>query len=620
MKKIMLVPQKTNMIALVRPLRLALALGLSCLFFLTACHPAQLTNPQAQTSTLVLVTPSDPDTFNYALHNSAYSVFPFIYNGLIRENGLTAELEPELAESWLVSADGRQITFTLREGLQWSDGHPLTAEDVLFTYQDIYLNPQIPTVYKDWLRLGTTDVFPSVQQLDRRRVKFTLPEPFAPFLRSVGILAILPAHVLRSLVHSPDANGNPQFLSTWSTDTPPHHIVTNGPYLLDSYTPSQRVVLRRNPFYWRSSPQGAPLPSIERIILSIISSTDNQLLRFRSGELDSLNVNPEMFSLLKREEKRGKYTIHNGGPELGIRFVGFNLNKARNSQSKPFVSPVKSRWFNNLAFRQAVAYALEREKMNNNIYRGLGELQHSPMAVQSPYYFSPEEGLKTYQYNPARAKQLLLDNGFHYNFRHELLDRDGHKVEFTILVKSEEKSRVDAAVQIQQDLSQIGITADLQVLNFNVVLNKLLVSRDWECYVGAFTAGVVEPHLISPFWYSGGSFHQFNQGPQPGEPPLNGWQVSDWEQEIDHLFNAGVKELDLSKRKAIYHRFQQIVAEELPLFFLVNPLSFQAVRDRVQNLQFSPFGGAFWNIEQLQLPSSRVPLDGDNQSDHPKGN
>ena len=588
-------------VVVMRQLRLAVAVGLSFLLLLTGCNPSQLTSQKAQVSQLVLVTPNDPDTFNYALNNSPYSVFPFIYNGLIRENGFTGELEPELAESWSISADRLQITFTLREGLKWSDGEPLTVDDVIFTYQDIYLNNKIPTIYRDWLRIGTTDIFPSVQKLDRRRVKFTLLEPFAPLFRSVGILPILPAHVLRSLVRSTDANGNSQFLSTWSTDTNPQKIIGNGPYILESYTPSHRVVLRRNPYYWRFDDRGHPLPHIERIVLSIISSTDNQLLRFRSGELDSLDVNPEMFRLLKREEKQGKYTIYNGGPTLNIRFVGFNLNKARNSQSKPFVDPIKSRWFNNLAFRQAVAYAIDREKMNNNIYRGLGELQHSPMAVQSPYYFSPEDGLKVYKYNPQKAKQLLLDNGFQYNFQQELLDRDGNKVEFTILVKSEEKSRIDTAVQIQQDLSKIGITADVQVINFNVVLKKLFVSRDWECYVGAFPSGVVEPNLISPFWYSGGAFHQFNQGTQPGEAPLKGWEVSDWEQEIDSLFNAGVKELDLSKRKAIYDRFQRIVAEELPVFFLVNPLSLQAVRDRIENIQFSAFGGAFWNIEELKV-------------------
>ncbi len=509
------ISKKTNLIAtIVRPLHLAVALGL--LYLLLSCNPSQWQSSTARKSQLVLVTPSDPATFNFAMNNSLYSIFPYIYRGLVRENGITTEIEPALAESWSISPNKRQIIFTLRQGLKWSDGQPLTADDVVFTYQDIYLNNKIPTVYKDFLRIGSTDSFPSVRKLDERRVEFTLPEPFAPFLRVAGTLAILPAHKLRSSILTTNAEGNPQFLSTWSSDTNPEDIVGNGPYILESYIPSQRLVFRRNPYYWRLDAQGNRLPYIERLVMPIISSTDNQLLRFRSGELDSLAINPEMYSLLKREENRGQYTIYNGGPELLIRFVGFNLNQARNAEGKPFVDPIKSRWFNRLAFRQAVAYAIDRERMKNNIYRGLGELQHSPIAVQSRYYLSPEEGLKVYDYNPQKAKQLLLDNGFRYNSQQELLDWDGNRVQFNILVKSEEKSRVDTAVQIQQDLSKIGIKADLQVLNFNVVLSKLLSSRDWECYVGAFEVGVVEPNLVSLFWYSGGSFHQFNQGTQPG--------------------------------------------------------------------------------------------------------
>lgn len=595
------------MIATVFRIRyLAVALTLSFILLLTGCHFNQFKTNTAQGSQLVLAIPSDPSTFNYAVNNSPYSVFGYIYSGLLTTNGITAELEPALAESWQISSDKQDITLTLREGLKWSDGEPLTADDVLFTYQDIYLNPKIPTPYRDFLRIGNTGIPPLLEKLDQRRVKFILPEPFAPFLRSAGTLPILPAHALRSSVLSTNSNGNPQFLTIWGTDTNPQKIIGNGPYQIKSYTPSERLVLQRNPYYWRSDAQGNPMPYIDRIVWQIIPSTDNQLLRFRSGELDSLRVTSEAFGLLKREEKRGKYKIYNGGPRTGIRFVGFNLNQARNAQGEPFVDPIKSRWFNTLAFRQAVAYAIDREEIKNTIYRGLGEVQHSPIAVQSPYYLSPEEGLKVYNYSPQKAKQLLLDEGFKYNSAQELLDWNDNPVKFTILVKSGEKSRVDVAVQIKEDLSKIGIKADLQVLSFNLVLQKLLFRRDWECYVGAFNAGVVEPNLVSVFWKSGGSFHQFNQGSKPGEPPLEGWKVSDWEREIDSLFSAGVKELDESKRKEIYGRFQQIVAEELPVFFLVNPLSLQAVRERIQNIKYSALGGAFWNIDELRVSKKQL--------------
>ncbi|MEO1377663.1 MAG: ABC transporter substrate-binding protein [Cyanobacteria bacterium J06635_10] len=579
--------------------RLAVILVLTCLVILTACHPRRWYTNTKQISELALVTPSDPATFNYAMNTSPFSVFPFIYQGLVKENGITGELEPALAESWTISEDRLGITFTLRDGLKWSDGKPLTVDDVMFTYKDIYLNKRIPTIFKDFLRIG--DVFPSLRKLDERRVEFTLPKPFTPFLRESASLAILPAHALRDSVLSNDANGNPQFLSTWGSNTAPEKIIVNGAYQIESYTPSERVIFRRNPYYWRKDAEGEQLPYIESIVWQIIQSTDNHLLRFRSGELDTLSVKSDTFALLKREEKRGKFTIYNGGLRTGINFITFNLNQASNSQGKPFVNPIKSRWFNKLAFRQAIAKAIDRNRMKTNIYQGLGELQHSPIAVQSPYYLSPESGLKVYSYNPQRAKEILTEAGFQYNAQQELMDEDGNRVKFTILVKSEDDLRIAAAVQIQQDLKKIGIGVNLQTLSFNTVLQKILSKRDWECYVGAFESGVVEPNLVALFWNSNGSFHMFNQGSRSQKNPLIGWKVTAWEKEIDRLFQEGAVEASESKRKQIYGKFQQIVAEELPVFFLVNSISLEAVRNRVENVKYSAVGGMLWNIDELRL-------------------
>ncbi|MDT9340942.1 ABC transporter substrate-binding protein [Trichodesmium erythraeum 21-75] len=585
-----------------RVVRFLVGVILCCLLILTSgCQP-KLLNYQNNNSRLVLVNPSPPNTFNYAISRSPYEIFRFIYEGLISENGLTGELEPALAESWVLSEDKKRIIFTLRSKLKWSDGKPLTADDVIFTYQDIYLNPKIPTIYRDFLRIGSSGAFPSVKKIDRRRVEFILPEPFAPFIRYIEKLKILPAHALRDTIFSTDADGKPLFLSTWNTNTQPQKIISNGAFKLANYIPSQRIILEKNPFYWRKDSAGNSLPYIDQLIIEIIPSTDNQLIRFRSGELDSIRVDPEAFQLLKREEKRGKYKIYNRSA-LGYRFVGFNLNQAKNSEGKPLLDPIKSRWFNNLAFRQAVAYAINRQQINNTIYRGLGKIQHSPLGVQSPYYLSPEAGLNVYKYNPEKAKQLLLNSGFQYNNANELLDENSNRVEFTILVKSEDKLRIDTAVKIKEDLSRIGIKANLQVLNFNTVSQKLFYSRDWECYVGAFgvRGADFEPNLLSLFWLSNGSFHQFNLGSKPGESRMKNWQVSDWEKKIDRLFIAAYQTVDEDKRREIYGEFQQIVSQQLPVFFLVNSLTLQAVRNHIDNLKISALSGAFWNIYELKI-------------------
>ena len=585
-----------------RVLRFLVRVVLCCLLILTSGCQQTLLNSQNNNSKLVLANLSPPTTFNYAMFSSPYEIFQFIYEGLISENGLTGELEPALAESWVFSEDKKRIIFTLRSELKWSDGKPLTADDVIFTYQDIYLNKKIPTTYRNFLRLGSDDTFPSVKKIDRRRVEFILPEPFAPFLRYIEKLKILPAHALQDTIFSADADGKPLFLLTWNTNTQPQKIISNGPFKLENYIPAQKIILQKNPFYWRKDIAGNSLPYIDKLIIQIIPSTDNQLLRFRSAELDSIKVDSEAFQLLKREEKRGKYKIYNSGT-LPYGFISFNLNQAKNAKEKLLLDPIKFSWFNNLAFRQAVAYAINRQQINNNVYRGLGEIKHSALGVQSPYYLSPEEGLKVYKYNPEKAKKILLDAGFQYNDTNELLDENGNLVEFTILVKSEEKLRIDTAVKIKEDLSHIGIKAHLQVLNFNTVVQKLLYSRDWECYLGVFDlyGADLEPNLLSLLWLSNGPFHFFNLGYKSDKTRIKNWQVSEWEKEIDRLFIDGYQTVDENKLREIYGKFQQIVAEKLPVFFLVNPFAFQAVYNHVDNLKISTIRDPFWNINELKI-------------------
>ena len=563
---------------------------------LSACTPAR----SNLVNRLIVPTASGPGTFNYPLNQSAYHVFGYMYEGLINENGLTSKLEPGLAESWEVSKDGKKIVFTLREGLKWSDGEPMTTDDIIFSYEKIYFNDKIPSGLKDNLRVGTSRQFPKVKKIDSRRVEFSVAEPFAPFIRYAGGIPILPAHILQEAVENTDADGKPKFLSTWATDTDPKKIVGNGQYRMLSYTPNQRVVLERNPYFWRKDAEGNPQPYIQQIVWQIIENTDNQLLNFRSGDLDTLNVEPEVFPLLKREEKRGKYTVFNGGPDTGSVFVCFNLNKGRNAQNQPFVDPIKSRWFATKEFRQAIAYGINRSAMTNNIYRGLGAPLHSPIPAQSPFYLSPEQGLKTYSYDPQKSKELLLSAGFKYNSNGELLDTEGNKVRFTLLMAAGKKVREQMATQIKQDLGKLGMQIDTQFLSFNTYVEKLRLTRNWDTYLGGFTGGT-EPHSGYNIWSVSGTLHSFNQGPQPGEPPIKGWEVYDWERKIDDLYVKASQELDEAKRKEIYGETQQIIAEQVPFIYMVNPLTFEAVRDRVSGIRYSALGGGFWNLYELKI-------------------
>jgi len=562
--------------------------GLLC-FALAACR-----GTHSLDSTLILSVLSDPKTFNYVLSKESPNIFSLTYEGLITENPLTGKKEPQQAESWTISEDHLRLTFKLRADLKWSDGQPLTVDDVIFTYNDIYLNPEIPFNGRDGLRVGQKQTLPKVRKINAQQVEFTISEPFAPFLDAASY-PILPKHILEKFSKGKGQDGRPKFLSIWGVDTPAEQIVVNGPYKLKNYQTNERLIFEKNPYYWKKG-----LPHIQQVVWSIVESTDTSLIQFRSGGLDSIAVSPDYFSLLKREEKKGNFTIYNGGPAYGTSFISFNLNQGSRN-GKPLVDPIKSRWFNTLEFRQAVAYAIDRERMINNVFRGLGEVQDSDISKQSPFY---DKNLKGYQYNIEKAKSLLLSKGFKYNEKQELFDSQGNRVNFSLITNAGNKIREAMGAQIKQDLEKIGIKVDFSPINFNVLVDRLSNSLDWDCFLLGFTGGN-EPNDGANVWFTDGSLHSFNQKPQPGAQPIQGQIFTDWEKQIANLYIQGAKELDFEKRKAIYNKTQQIISQYLPYIYLVNPYSMTAMSNRIEGVKYSALGGGFWNIEKLQLADKK---------------
>jgi peptide/nickel transport system substrate-binding protein len=567
---------------------------------LNSCNLSMYKSSAAEVPRIIFSEISPPKTFNPVTNREATIIFGLMFSGLLEENYTTGELEPALAETWEISDDDKEIVFTLREDLKWSDGEPLTADDIVFTYNAIYFNPKIPSGEQDILRIGKSGAFPSVEKLDDRQVKFTVPEPFAPFLRYAGGLSILPKHALEASVTQTDAENNPLFLSKWGTDTSPAEIITNGPYRMTEHITLQRVSFERNPYYWKQAVTGEEQPYINRFILQIVESTDASLLQFRSGGLDGVSVAPENFALLKREEERGDFTIYEAGPSPGTNFISFNLNKGSRN-GKPLVDPVRSRWFNTLEFRQAVSYAIDRQTMINNIFQGLGQPQTSPITVQSPYYLPPEDGdLKTYDYDPEKARALLQQAGFQYNSSGQLIDWDGNPVRFTLITNSGNNIREAMGSQIKRDLETIGMQVDFQPIAFSTLVEKLTKFLDWECFILGLTGGI-EPNGGANVWLTDGSLHTFNQASPDPENPLTGREIAAWEQEISDLYIQAAQELDEEKRKALYAKTQRLTQENLPFIYLINSLSLTAVRNRVEGVEYSALGGTLWNVEELKL-------------------
>ena len=538
---------------------------------------------------LVLATISDPKSFNpiVAKETSTTAVTGLIFEGLTRTNGVTTEVEPALASRWDISEDGLRWTFHLRPDVTWSDGVPLTAADVVFTFTRLVYNPEIPSSARDIFTIDGKEI--EVRAVDAQTVEFLLPVPFAPFARALGT-EILPAHRVQPLVDSGT------FTSAWGLDSAPEEIVGTGPFLLAQYLPGQHVRLVRNPRYWRQDDAGRRLPYLDEVKLLIVSSQDIELLKFQEGELDAYDMRNSDYALLKPGEAEGHYTVYELGPDFGTNFLCFNQNPEGNPKTgQPFVPPHKLAWFQDPVFRRAVAHAIDKQSMIDIVLSGLGSAQDAAMSPSSGFFYNAN--VPTYSYSPDTARQLLREGGYVDRDGDGLIeDAAGHPVEFTLFTNSGNTDRVQIAGLIRKDLEQLGMKVHFTQLEFNNLVAKLDATYDWDTLILGLTGGI-EPHFGRNVWHSSGHLHMWY--PRQAHP------ATPWEAEIDRLFDQGVQELDPQRRKALYDRWQVLVAEQLPLIYTVLPMKIVAVRNRFGNLKPTAYGGALHNLEELYVQSTQ---------------
>ena len=517
---------------------------------------------------------SGPKTFNLPISQETSSSVPlsFLFDGLTEENRVTTEIEPSLAESWEFSEDGLVWTFHLRKGVTWFDGEPFTADDVVFTYNDVIYNEDIVCGMRDLLTIEGKRI--RVEKVDDHAVRFTLPVPYAPLLRHVGT-AIMPQHILEAAVKKGT------YMTTWGVDTPPRELIGTGPYMMTEYIPADRIVYKRNPHYWKVDREDNPLPYLDRMIILIVPSQDTELLKFQAGEIDIYGMRGADYATLKPGEEKGNYTIIEGGPTLGSTFIILNW-------SHP--DPVIFKWFNNLQFRKAIAHAIDRQTFIDNVMYGFGEPQWGPLSIAVKTFHNPE--VKKYPYDLAKARKILQQADFILK-EGKLYDPEGNKVEFELWTVSGSTSWIALGTLLADDLAKLGMTVHFQPRDFNLLVQRLTTKPrgEWDAIIIGFTGGV-EPHGGANVWKTNGGLHSWNYDPE---------NRYDWELKIDELFNKGVQELDPKKRKLIYDQWQLIVSENLPLVYTASSIYLTAARNTIKNIRLPAYGGLLWNMEQLYL-------------------
>ena len=525
---------------------------------------------------IVLSTSSDPKSFNpvIAKETSTTAITGFIFEGLVEIDGITLKVKPALALNWKRDKSGKKWIFYLRKDVYWNDGKKFTADDVVFTYNDLIYNKNIPTSSRDILTVEGKEI--KVKKIDDYTVEFDLPEKFAPFLRLMT-QEIFPKHILEEKVEEATVT------SSWGVNEKVENIVGTGPYKLKEYRPGEWVILEKNNRYWKKDKKGNRLPYIQKIIFLIIPDPNMAILKFRAKDIDIISLRGQDYSVLAPYQKKENFTIYKLGPSLGSNFLTFNQN---------VFSPLpeyKIKWFKNIFFRKAVAHSIDKKSIIKNVFNGAAVDQNGPMNSSCGFFYNPD--VIKYKYDLLEAKKNLVKGGFHWK-DDKLFDKENNPVKFTILTNSNNFERIQMANIIINDLQKLGMDVNLLPVEFNTLVTKLSVTRDWEAVIIGLTGGI-EPHFGKNVWNSGGQLHLWNPGPEH--------IVENWEKEIDLLFDEGVKELNKNKRKKIYDRWQKIVSEKLPLIYTVNSLVMYAVRNKFGNLKPSVYGGILHNIEEIYV-------------------
>ncbi|MGC2505394.1 MAG: ABC transporter substrate-binding protein [Candidatus Acidiferrales bacterium] len=533
---------------------------------------------------LVVALRSEPKTLNPMLAEDAASqdVIRCLTADLIDINRATQKTEPALAKSWAVSRDGKQYTLRLRRGIRFSDGQPLTADDVVFSFQ-LYLDEKIDSPQRDLLIVGGRPI--AVEKIDSDTVRFTLAQPYAAADRLFDGFAILPRHLLES------AYQNGSFSQAWGISMAPSQFAGLGPFRLREYVPGERIVLERNPYYWKEDRSGNRLPYLNEIVFLFVSSEDAEAIRFQAGDTDILDrFSAENFAVLAKQQAARHYRLDDLGPGLEYNFFFFNLNDLGSKASPDLVR--KQTWFADVRFRQAVSAAIDREAIVRLVYNGRATPLWTQVTPGNKLWIDPSIP------RPARsleqARELLKASGFCWKSDGTLVDAKGAPVEFSILTSSSNAQRVKIATLIQDDLSHLGMNVHVVSLEFHAMVDRLLNSHDYEAAVMGLASGDADPTAEMNVWMSNGDTHLWH--PNETKP------ATPWEAEIDRLMQEQLVTLDYAKRKRLYDRVQEIATENLPVIFLVSPNILVGASDRVGNFQpaiLSPY--TLWNVDQLYI-------------------
>jgi len=498
--------------------------------------------PPAYGDALVTGSIGEPSTLIpiLATDSSSGDISGLVYNGLVRYDK-NYQLEGDLARSWEVSADGLTITFHLRHGVKWHDGHDFTSRDVLYTYH-VVVDPKTPTAYSEDFKQVK-----SAQAVDAYTFRVTYPKPFAPALASWG-MAMLPAHLLegKDIMKSPLSRAP----------------IGTGPYVFKQWIPLQKLELEANPDYWEGKPY------ISRYLYRIIPDSSTMYMELKAGGIDEMGLTPVQYQRQTNTKdflnRFNKYRY----PASAYTYLGYN-------QRLPL--------FQDRRVRQAITCAINKEEIIQGALLGMGQVAHGPY---KPGAWAYKAKVEDFGYDPARATALLKEAGFVMGAG-GIMVKDGKPLSFTIMTNQGNDQRLKSALIIQRRLKHVGIDVKIRVMEWASFITNFIDKGQFEAVLLGWTTGQ-DPDIYD-IWHSSKT--------APKELNFIHFQNA----EVDRLLVEGRGTFDVAKRKKCYFAIQDILAREQPYTFLYVPDALPVVSSRFQGIEPAP-AGIMYNLIKWYVP------------------
>lgn len=465
-----------------------------------------------------------------ASDSASHSVAGMVFNGLVKYDK-DMNIVGDLAESWDVTQNGLVITFHLRKGVQWHDGKPFTAADVLYTYQ-VTTDPKTPTAYAgDFLKIKKAEA------LDDYTFRVTYDKPFAPALISWAS-AILPRHLLagKDITKSQLAR----------------HPIGTGPYKFKEWVAGQKIVLISNENYFEGRPY------IDGRVTRIIPDTATMFLELRAQNIGMMGLTPLQYTrqtdnnLFKENFNKYRYL------SFAYTYLGYNL---------------KNPLFTDKRVRQAISYAVNKDEIISGVLLGLGKPATGPYKHGTWAY---NDKVKIYNYNPAKARELLKQAGLTDTNNDGVLEKDGKPFEFEILTNQGNETRQKCAEIIQRQLKEVGISVKIRIVEWSAFVTDFINKRRFDAVILGWTIP------LDPDAYD--VWHSSKTSPEE----LN--FVSYKNPEADEMLEKGRSTFNQAERKKYYDRFQEILVEDQPYTFLYVPEELIIISNRIRGVEPAPIG------------------------------